>query len=177
MDHFQQCTGAGREQASFAIEREASEFSSELLLPEAWVAPMCAAERPTLADVARIARRGVSMEMAAIRFVELARAPCAAALFVNRPEPGGGGGAYRIAWGPETASFPGRVVLRREPHPRSAVALLLRSGEDATGPREVPPEAWAERTKEGEVVPGTPSFVEHAVRLGDAVLSFITPAS
>ena len=177
MDHFQQCTGAGREQASFAIEREASEFSSELLLPEAWVAPMCAAQRPTLADVARIARRGVSLEMAAIRYVELSRAPCAAALFLRRAAPDGSHGAYRIAWGPETASFPGRVVLRREPHPQSAAALLLRRGLETKGPREVPPEAWAELTKKQEVRPGTPPFIEHAVRLGDAVLSFVTPAS
>jgi hypothetical protein len=95
--------------------------------------------------------------MSAIRFVTLAKAPCAAVLFVNG----------RVKWAPESATFPGKIVKGRGPEPSSAAALLIGGASLGGPPREVPGEAWG----------GRAPFVEHAIRLPreGEVLSFIVP--
>jgi hypothetical protein len=172
VDHFQQCEGEQKPHAAYRIEREAHAFAAELVMPEALVAPMCVAERPTLSDVHRLTTKsGASLQSAAIRYVELSKAACAAALFQHQ-----GGGVWQVKWGPETEAFPGRVVLRREPHPKSIAAKLAARGRACDpGPRRVPPEAWGEVSKSGAVKPGTPSFIEHSICFGWTVLTWITP--
>ena len=175
IDHFAQCHGD--ESAAFArspeareadkrvraVEREANHFSTELLMPEKWAAPLCKDPRPTLDDVDRLARTfRTSFHASAIRFLELTEAPCA---FVHSV-------AGRIKRSSETASFPGTIVQRRELHPGSAAARLQHERAGASHePREVAGAAWG--CERGE------RLVEHAVVLGPdvGVFSWIVPAA
>ena len=158
-DHFKQCEGEERSNGAFVIEREASAFSTELLMHAPFAAPLCTAARPTLDDVDKLARVfRTSFQSSGIRYVELAQTPCAFVLALHG----------RIKWAPETAAFPGKIVKGRQLHARSIAAKLMgrRAGADP-GPREVPGEAWG----------GEAPFMEHALVLGPAVLSWIIPAS
>jgi hypothetical protein len=176
VDHFAQCAGEGpaplrgspeareareADQRRRAVEREAEHFTAELLMPEAWAAPMCAAPRPTLDDVHRVARTfRTSLRASAIRYVELAQAPCALVYTV--------GG--KITRSTETLSFPGEIIQRRAVHPRAVAASLQGARPGADGvPREVPGAAWGD--------PGGPGFVEHAIARGPdfGVMSWIVP--
>jgi hypothetical protein len=173
VDHFAQCHGEdaapanGSREARDAgktvrlVEREANHFSTELLMSETWAAPLCAAPRPTLDDVYRLARTfRTSFHASAIRFVEVSAAPCA---FVHTV-----GG--RIKRSTETHAFPGAIVQRRAVHAQSLAAELQdgRAGLESR-PREVAGAAWGDA--------GGPGFVEHAVALGPelGVMSWIVP--
>lgn len=171
VDHFAQCHGEDAVPARTSreardaerrvrlVEREASHFATELLMPEAWAAPLCDLPRPTLDDVHRLARTfRTSLHASAIRFVEQAAAPCA---FVHTV-----GG--RIRRSTETSAFPGAIVQRRALHPQSlAAALQHEPAGPETPPREVSGAAWGD--------PSGPGFVEHAIALGPAlgVMSWI----
>jgi len=146
IDHFEQCLGdVARSGTAWRVEREANDFAAELLIPEPLGAPFAASPSPRFEDVERLARTfTTSLEMGAIRFVQLSRAPCAAVLAIDG----------RVAWAPESAAFPGRIVKKRPLDPRSAAASLGPRAMNRV--REVPGEAW-----------GAPEPVrEHAVRLG-----------
>ena len=71
VDHFEQCEGDGGERrggTAWRIEREANHFASEFLIPEALGTPFCAAPRPTVDDIDRLARTfNTSFEMSAIQ--------------------------------------------------------------------------------------------------------------
>jgi hypothetical protein len=168
-DHFRQCVndeapGASRSREARAadklvrrVEREANHFSTELLMPEAWAAPLCTAPKPALEDVERLSRAfSTSFHASAIRFVELATAPCALVHSV--------GGLIKRST--ETESFPGRIVQRRPLHPRSVAARMQgrRAGGEGA-PREVPGAAWGDD--------GGPGFLEHAIAWGPDVLSWV----
>jgi hypothetical protein len=164
VDHFEQCAGEqpGKERGgtAYRIERQANDFATELLVPSWLGAPYCAMPRPRFDDVARLARAfTTSLEMSAIRMVQLAAGACAVALVVDG----------RIKWAPESAGFPGKIVKGRGVDPR-AVAARLR-------PREMEAEAMVD----GAVWGGAKGavFVEQAVRLGarGPILSWIVPAS
>jgi Zn-dependent peptidase ImmA (M78 family) len=82
LDSFDRCFDVGR--GHFAKERqrehesEASDFSTELLMPAAWFSPSCDCARPSFHVVRPLARRyGMSLTATAMRFVELCPEPCA----------------------------------------------------------------------------------------------------
>ncbi len=179
VDHFAQCDGerstraegsrearrAAREAAGrkHLVEKEANHFTAELSMPEEWAAPLCDVASPTLDDVYRLTRTfPASFHASAIRFIELAPAPCA---FVHTV-----GGLIKRST--ETASFPGAIVQGRAVDPRSIAAPLQdrvsRGVEEH--PREVPGAAWGDEGGRG--------FVEHAIALGPelGVMSWIVAA-
>jgi Zn-dependent peptidase ImmA (M78 family) len=168
-DHFAQCDGGARVVRGrswwtrLVIEREANHFSTEVLMPEAWAAPMCQAPRPTLDDVDRLARHfRVSLRASAIRYVELAKGPCALVHSV--------GG--RVKRSTETASFPGTIDEGEDLSRQCVAAGLQDARAGASGePREVRGMAWGD--------PGGAGFVEHAIALGPdvGVLSWVVPAA
>jgi Zn-dependent peptidase ImmA (M78 family) len=134
VDHYTQCTTAElpRGEDAFGIEREASDFGTELLVPEARATPYCAVERAGVDQVDRLARAfGTSFEMSAIRFVELTMAPCA--VVVSEGD--------AVKWALESLTFPGTIAKWRPLHPLSMAARLpARVGADRE--REVPGAAW-----------------------------------
>jgi hypothetical protein len=123
---------------------------------------MCQAPCPTLHDVDRLARRfRTSMRASAVRYVELATAPCALVHSV----------AGRVKRSTETAPFSGTIVEGKDLHERSLAWRLQNARAGASGePREVPGAAWGD--------PGG-AFLEHAIALGPdvGVLSWIVPAA
>jgi hypothetical protein len=134
IDHYTQCTTAEepRDDAGRAIEREASDFGTELLVPEARGAPYCAVERAVVDHVDRLARAfDTSFEMSAIRFVELTMAPCA--VVVSEGD--------RVKWALESLTFPGTIAQWRSLH-RHSVAASLPARVGADREREVPGAAW-----------------------------------
>jgi Zn-dependent peptidase ImmA (M78 family) len=138
--------------APFSVhqEREADVFASEFLMPEEWVAPMCAAA-PTLSAIHGIAETfRVSIVAAAVRYVEFAGAPCA----VVYSEQGS------VEWAKRSRTFPGRIPARGFKIGPGAVAFDYydRDVLDAT-PREVPLRAWLGHS--GTIAIGA-SVVEHA---------------
>ncbi|MFI5300487.1 MAG: ImmA/IrrE family metallo-endopeptidase [Polyangiales bacterium] len=154
-DHFVQCTDNSepRRGRAWHVEREANDFATELLIPHALGAAYCEATRPVIDDVERLARVfKTSLVMSAIRFVELSRAPCAAAMVVEG----------KVRWATESATFPGKIVKGR------AVPASAAASRDAL-PRVVPAEAWG----------GTEPFLEHRIPLASAaeLLCWVTPAS
>lgn len=158
VDHYEQCAGdtTKRSGTSYRVEREANHFSAEFLIPELWAAPFCVAPRPALDDVGRLARRcKASFEMSAIRYVQLAQAPCAVTLVAGE----------KIKWSLETLPFSGQIVKGRTVHAAS-VASRVRAGERVEGPREVSGEVWG----------GKAAFLEHAILFGPGnVLCWIVP--
>jgi Zn-dependent peptidase ImmA (M78 family) len=138
--------------APFSVhqEREADVFASEFLMPEEWVAPMCAAA-PTLSAVHAIAKTfRTSIVASAVRYVEFACAPCA----VVYTEQGS------VVWAKRSATFPGRIPAQGFKIGPGAVAFGYydRHVLDAM-PREVPSRAWL-----GNSAPpmSGASLVEHA---------------
>ncbi len=134
IDHYTQCTMADepRDDAAYDIEREASDFGTELLVPEERGAPYCAVERASVEDVDRLARAfGTSFEMSAIRFVELTMAPCA--VVVSEDDV--------VQWALESLTFPGTIAKWRPLH-ACALAARLPSRVGADREREVPGAAW-----------------------------------
>jgi len=121
--------------APFSVhqEREADVFAREFLMPEEWVAPMCAAP-PTLGAVHAIVETfRVSIVAAAVRYVEFASAPCA----VVYSEHGS------VEWAKRSRTFPGRIPARGFKIGCGTVAFDYydRNILDAA-PRDVPSRAW-----------------------------------
>ncbi|HEY2515260.1 MAG TPA: ImmA/IrrE family metallo-endopeptidase [Polyangiaceae bacterium] len=159
IDHLAQCSAAAeaRTDRAWRVETEADQFAAELLMPEALCAPFCTAAAPAFDDVERVARAfGTSFVASGIRYVELARAPCAITLLRWG----------RVAWAAESPFFPGMISARKRAHAASVAARLLdRSAGWTEGPVEVPGEAWGAREP----------LVEQAVSLGRGagVLSWV----
>jgi hypothetical protein len=129
-------------------------------MPEALASPLCAAARPTLDDVERLmATFRMSLTSSAIRYVELATAPCA---FVFSDD------GRHVAWAPESLTFPGAIEQDFRLHPKSLAAQVTSARGGELGPREVPGVAWG----------GAGPFVEHAIALGPRgpVMSWVVPA-
>ena len=148
-------------------EREADVFASEFLMPEEWVAPMCAAT-PTLTAVHAIAATFcASVVASAVRYVEFACAPCA----VVYSEQGS------VVWAKRSASFPGRIPARGFKVGRGAVTFDYsdRNVLDAI-PREVPSRAWLGTSATSAI---GASLVEHAELVPEwgGVLSLLTSPS
>jgi hypothetical protein len=115
---------ASRPGSAWRVEREANDFAAELLIPESLGAPLCRMPAPCLDDVERLARTfKTSPEMSAIRFVQLASAPCAA-VFVE---------AGRVRWAAESVTFSAKIVRGRSAEEaashRWVERLALPSGE------------------------------------------------
>lgn len=80
-------------------EREADVFATEFLMPEAWVAPLCATA-PSFAAVHAIAQMFRASNMAAaVRFVEVSSAPCAVVYSENG----------NVVWAKRSRTFPNRI--------------------------------------------------------------------
>jgi len=144
--------GLDADAAPFSVhqEREADVFAREFLMPEEWVAPMCAAA-PSLSAVHAIAKTfRVSIVAAAVRYAEFSSTPCA----VVYSEHG------NVAWAKRSPTFPGRIPARGFKIGSGAVAFDYydRDVLDAM-PREVPSRAWL-----GGSAPSMigASLVEHA---------------
>jgi hypothetical protein len=124
VDHYTQCTAAEepRDDDARAIEREASDFGTELLVSEARGAPYCAVKRAGVERVDRLARAfGTSFDVSAIRFVELTMAPCAVVVAEGDT----------VKWALESLTFPGTIANWRPLHPQSVAARLPpRAGAD-----------------------------------------------
>ena len=154
-DHFLQCTSAReRSDGAYAIEREASDCATELVMPEDLATPHCALDRATIDDVDRLARLfTTSLEMSAIRMTELTTAPCAVMVAENG----------RVKWASESLTFRGLIVKNRRLHPASLAARLpTRVGTEVE--REVHGGAWGA---------GLP-LIEHATRTAsNRVLSWV----
>lgn len=122
VDHFAQCTAEGVASGSrFRIEREASDFASELLVPTFMAEDMCV--RASLADVLALAKRfDVSFTVAALRFLDMTAAPCA---FVETR-------AGRVKRASGTLAFRGEAIRGRvfEPPADCAVETLPVEGTD-----------------------------------------------
>jgi Zn-dependent peptidase ImmA (M78 family) len=162
VDHFRQCVEGApwRDGRRRYIEREANHFAAETAMPEDHARPLCAAARPTLDDVERLmATFRTSLQASAIRYVELATAPCA---FVFSDD------GRHVSWAPESAAFPGAIENDFRLHPKSLAAQVASARGGEMGPREVPGVAWG----------GTQPFVEHAIALGQRgpVVSWVVPA-
>ena len=160
-DHLSQCADAPpkRGDAQYRMEREANDFATELLIPESLGAGYCAMARPTLHDVDRLGEAfGTSLEMSAIRMVQLSPAPCAVMLALQG----------RVKWAIETAAFPGRIALGRTLHPESIAASMALDYPCADRAARVPGVAW-----EAPV-----ALFEHSMSLHPrpAVLSWIIAA-
>jgi hypothetical protein len=79
-DHYAMCTSesVAASGTRFRVEREASDFGSELVVPTCFAQEMCTAKTPSLDDVLAIARRfDVSFTVAALRYLDMTEAPCA----------------------------------------------------------------------------------------------------
>ncbi len=154
-DHFVQCIDdEPRRGRAWHVEREANDFATELLIPQALGAAYCVATRPAIDDVERLARVfKTSVVMSAIRFVELSPAPCAAAMVVDG----------KVRWATESAAFPGRIAKGR-----TIDAATATSNADPS-PRVVPAEAWG----------GTEPFLEQRIPLVSVAeqLFWVTPAA
>jgi hypothetical protein len=139
--------------APFSVhqEREANVFASEFLMPEEWVAPLCAAPPTSLDAVRAIAKKfRVSVVAAAVRTVELTRGPCAVVYSEQRS----------VVWAKRSPTFPGRIPAKGFNIGRGSVAFDYHDRDviDAM-PREVPSHAWL-----GSAAPPAigASLVEHA---------------
>lgn len=146
-DHFSMCTGEISAGGSrFRVEAEASDFAGEQLVPTAMAEARCAGDAMTLEEVLALASDfGVSFTVAALRAIDMARAPCA---FVESR-----GGRIKRACG--TEAFDARIVRGRALDPRTGPS----QGELPRGARVVPGEAWgaahAEVIEASLPIPGT----------------------
>lgn len=81
VDHYPECTSEGLAAGGsrWRVEREASDYGSELLVPTRFADAMCrGATVPTIDDVLAVASEfDVSFTVAALRFLEMTDAACA----------------------------------------------------------------------------------------------------
>jgi Zn-dependent peptidase ImmA (M78 family) len=154
LDDLPICTGerAGATRGTLATRRaegEASDVGSEILMPEAWFAPLVrgTAEAPSLADLVAIAAYfRVSLEAAALRALLFVTRPCAVVVAVEG----------RVAWWAASEGF-SVYVHRKAPLPDgTAAARVARGGAAAAGER-IRGACWGEETR------GAVELTEHAL--------------
>ena len=153
LDELPICTGEARATpGTRRIEGEASDGSSELLMPEAWFAPAVTgcATAPTLADLeAMAAHYRVPLEAAALRALLWVNEPCALVVAEHG----------RVAWCAYSEGW-SVYVHRKAPLPEGTGAARV-AGERVRGA------AWGEQTR------GAVEVTEHAVvsrEAGDATV-------
>jgi IrrE N-terminal-like domain len=118
------------------LEREASVFAAELLMPESWVRPMCGGSHVSLDTVRSIARTCRTSTLAsALRFVELTSECCAVAYC----ELG------RVRWVKRSRAFEHWIPTGRLVDPTSAASDYFRRGAIDDHPRLIGADAWLPR--------------------------------
>jgi Zn-dependent peptidase ImmA (M78 family) len=143
-------------------EREANEFSAELLLPRKIVAPLFGLNDPTLERIRKVAAEfSTSLTATAYRFVELTDKPCCLVWSERN----------RTQWYVPSATFRIPLPVSELPSPHSMAAKLF-AGEHAPDQFvEVPQDTWLNRWDAHRVR----RVLEHSVALSSykAVLSFL----
>lgn len=142
------------------IEREASVFAAELLMPTQLVTQMCAVQPDTLAPIHAISSAFRTSVMAsAMRFVELTPERCAVVYTRHG----------RVQWAKKSPSFIAWIPKGRAVDPASAAFEYFQHGSIEQTTRAVPSAAWLPDGDES----GT--LYEHATALSDmgAVFSLL----
>lgn len=131
-------------------EREASVFSSELIMPEPMVKPRCLVKCVTLTPARAIAEEFTTSVLAsAMRFVELSDECCAIAYSV----------LGRIQWLKPSATFPDWIPRGRLLDPRSAAFDYDETGVLDGAPQLLTADAWLPRDR---IDSADVQMVEHA---------------
>jgi hypothetical protein len=128
----------------FRLELEANRFASEVLVPRALAAPMCAASAPSLDEVRKLAWAfDVSLSVAAQRWAELSPAGCA---FVESK-----GGVIKRAL--RSTAFRGVAVQRRKLEEGTLALDMQRASEtDADVRTRVHGSAWGSAGSKRELI-------------------------
>ncbi|MFT3695826.1 MAG: ImmA/IrrE family metallo-endopeptidase [Kofleriaceae bacterium] len=132
------------------VEREASIFATELLMPLSMVAPWCKVAPRTLDPIKSIASSfQTSLLASALRYIELTSERCA----VVYSEVG------RVRWVKKSPSFTAWIPRGRCLAPASAASDYFSQGTLEESTRIVPATAWLARSAENEESP----IYEHTV--------------
>jgi len=135
------------------IERDASVFATELLMPAPLVTPMCRVELKSLDPVRAIASTfQTSMYASARRFVELTPERCAVVV----TEQG------RVRWVQKSPSFSAWIPEGRSVDPTSAAFDYFDLGKLDESPRVIPASTWCSRESLGA---DPPHVHEHATAI------------
>jgi len=143
-----------------AIERQADDFASELLLPERFAGPLCAAvASPTLAHVDTLARDfRVSLTVAGLGWPKWTERPCA---FFEAVARGNGAVLRRVI---RSDSFRGICVERRPLREGTLALEMLRARRPASGrAKRSHTQWWGSRILEEPIV-------EECVKVADGVV-------
>lgn len=136
------------------VEREASVFAAELLMPAPLVMPWCAAVPVSLDPVHAIAKVfRTSVLASAMRFVELTPERCAV-VYVKQG---------RVRWAKKSASFGAWIPTGRAAEPASAAFDYFERGIIDHATRVVPAATWLPGDTESDV-----PIYEHATAVPDA---------
>lgn len=131
------------------IERDASVFATELLMPAPLVTPFCQVAPKSLDPVRAIASAfQTSMLASARRFVELTPERCAVVIAKHG----------RVQWVQKSLSFSAWIPVRRTVDPATAAFDYFDGGKLDESPRMLPVSAWCVRDSLGT---NTPMY-EHA---------------
>lgn len=115
------------------LEREASVFAAELLMPAPLVAPLCAVRPDTLAPIHAISSAFRTSVMAsAMRFVELTPERCAVVYTRHG----------RVQWAKKSASFSAWIPKSRSVDPAAAAFEYFQHGSIEETTRVVPSGVW-----------------------------------
>jgi Zn-dependent peptidase ImmA (M78 family) len=153
------CTPGARDDRRPIVEIVSSVYASEVLLPEALVAPWVRTQRVTMEAAQALATAyDVSILAAAIRFAELSPERCAA-VFSARG---------KVRWCAPSATFPRRIERGVKLAPGSLARTYFDRGTLDAATRVVPARAWLDTAATGEII-------EHAICSHEhrTVLSFL----
>jgi len=143
-------------------EREANEFSAELLLPRKLVAPRLGLTDPSLHKISQIANEfSTSLTATAYRFIELTDKACCLVWSENK----------KAKWYLPSASFRIPLPISELPSPDSWAAKVFTGQKAPDDLVEVASDAWLNRWHTNRVR----RVLEHSIPLRsyDAVLSFL----
>ncbi len=134
------------------IERDASVFATELLMPAPLVTPMCLLAPRSLDPIRAIASAfQTSMFASARRFVELTPERCA--LVITKQG--------RVQWVQKSPSFSAWIPEGRSVNPASAAFDYFDGGKLDESPRMIPASTWCSRESLGT----DPTVYEHATAI------------
>lgn len=135
------------------IERDASVFATELLMPAPLVTPMCGVALTSLDPVRAIASAfQTSMYASARRFVELTPERCAVVITKQG----------RVQWVQKSPSFSAWIPEGRSVNPASAAFDYFDGGKLDESPRVIPASTWC---ASGSIGDGAPLVYEHATAI------------
>ena len=143
-------------------EREANEFSAELLLPRKLVAPLLGLNNPSLQRIRNVAGQfSTSLTATLYRFIELTDKPCCLVWSEQN----------RTRWYVPSATFRIPLPVSELPAPHSMAAKLFAGQQAPDEFVEVPQDTWLNRWDAHRVR----RVLEHSVALSsyEAVLSFL----